>query len=130
MLSKTEIQEFRLLKELQRRKTANSFLDFIKYTKNDYDVQWFHKLICDKIEQFQRKEIKKIMIFVPPQHGKSEISTRRFPAWTLGKNPNQKIGVVSYNQTIGSKFGKDIQRIMSEKEYKYLFPDIDLNIEW
>lgn len=128
MLSKIELQEYRLLKEINRRKTAESFTDFIQYTKKDYELEWFHKKICDKIEAFERKEIKRLMIFVPPQHGKSEISTRRYPAWTLGQNPNQKIGVVSYNATIGSKFGKDIQRIMSEQEYKYLFPKVDLNI--
>ena len=69
------------------------------------------------------------MIFVPPQHGKSEISTRRYPAWSLGQNPDQKIGIVSYNQTIGSKFGKDIQRIMTDEKYNYLFPNLNLNID-
>ncbi len=129
MLSKTELNEYRILKELQRRNTTKSFSDFITYTKKDYELEWFHKEICNKIEAFERKEIKKLMIFVPPQHGKSEISTRRYPAWTLGNNPNQKIGVVSYNATIGSKFGKDIQRIMSESEYKYLFHNVDIIID-
>ncbi len=129
MLSKIEIDEYRILKEFERRSTSKSFSKFISYTKKDYEFIWFHKLICEKIEAFERKEIKKLMIFVPPQHGKSEISTRRYPAWSLGQNPNQKIGIVSYNQTIGSKFGKDIQRIMSEDEYKYLYPDIKLNID-
>ena len=129
MLSKIELEEYRLLKELQRRKNRDSFSNFILWTKRDYELEWFHKSICQKIERFEKKEIKKLMIFVPPQHGKSEISTRRYPAWTLGHDPNQKIGVVSYNATIGSKFGKDIQRIMSEDTYKFLFPEIDLNID-
>ena len=123
------IQEYKILRELYRRKIKNDFKSFIKYTKNDYSLQWFHKQICEKIQCFENKEIKKLMIFMPPQHGKSEISTRRYPAWTLGNNPNQKIGVVSYNATIGAKFGKDIQRIMTDKNYRYLFPEINLNIE-
>jgi len=129
MLSKTELDEYRILKEFERRIIAKSFSKFISYTKSDYEFIWFHKLICEKIEAFERKEIKKLMIFVPPQHGKSELSTRRYPAWSLGQNTNQKIGIVSYNQTIGSKFGKDIQRIMTEAEYNYLYPDVDLNID-
>ena len=129
MLSKIELDEFRILNEILRRKNRDVFSKFIQYTKKDYELMWFHNAICEKIEAFERKEIKKLMIFVPPQHGKSEISTRRYPAWTLGKNPDQKIGVVSYNATIGSKFGKDIQRIMTEKEYTYLFPDVKLNLD-
>lgn len=129
MPSKIDIDEYKILKEILRRKTRDTFSKFIQFTKKDYNLKWFHQEICNKITAFENKEIKKLMIFVPPQHGKSEISTRRYPAWTLGKNPNQKIGVVSYNATIGSKFGKDIQRIMSEDEYKYLFPEIHLNLD-
>ena len=129
MLTKIELEEYRILKELQRRQLTKSFSDFICYTKKDYELEWFHKKICDDIMKFERGEIKRLMIFVPPQHGKSEISTRRYPAWTLGNNPNQKIGSVSYNQTIGSKFGKDIQRIMTEQEYNFIFPKVNLNID-
>lgn len=126
MLTKIEYEELKILEEVNRRKTKESLLEFIKFTKPNYQTEWFHQNICSKIEAFERKEIKKLMIFVPPQHGKSEISTRRYPAWSLGHNPDQKIGVISYNQTIGSKFGKDIQRIMQEEEYTYLFPDVIL----
>ena len=92
MLTKIEYEELKILEEIKRRKIKESLLEFIKFTKPNYQTEWFHQNICSKIEAFERKEIKKLMIFVPPQHGKSEISTRRYPAWSLGHNPDQKIG--------------------------------------
>jgi len=127
VITRYELEELRLLEELERRSAIDSFIDFTTYTKSDYSVQWFHKSVCEHIEAFENKEIKKLMIFVPPQHGKSELSTRRYPAWTLGRNPNQKLGVISYNQTVASKFGKDIQRIMEDRTYKNIFPDLKLS---
>lgn len=67
------------------------------------------------------------MIFVPPQHGKSELSTRRFPAYALGLNPNKKIAICSYSATIASNFNRDIQRIIDDNIYPKIFPGTSLN---
>jgi len=67
------------------------------------------------------------MIFVPPQHGKSELATRRFPAYQLGANPNCKIAICSYSSTIASTFNRDIQRIIDDKPYSEVFPLTTLN---
>jgi len=67
------------------------------------------------------------MIFVPPQHGKSELSTRRFPAYILGLNPNLKIAICSYSATIASNFNRDIQRIIDDPIYYQIFPETSLN---
>ena len=90
-------------------------------------MQWFHKLICDKLQDFNDGRIKKLMIFMPPQHGKSELSTRQFPAYLLGKNPNRKIVVASYNATLASRFNRDIQRVVDTELYHSVFPKTLLN---
>lgn len=109
--------------ELARR----NFSDFITYTKPDYHFNWHHYAICDKLSQFAQSKIKKLMIFVPPQHGKSELSTRRFPAYILGLNPNLKIAICSYSATIASNFNRDIQRIIDDPIYYQIFPNTSLN---
>jgi hypothetical protein len=86
-------------------------------------MQWFHKVICDHLDKVLNGEIKKLMIFVPPQHGKSELSTRSFPTYALGKKPNLKIALASYNATLAEQFSAEIQRRITSDEYKILFPD-------
>jgi phage terminase large subunit-like protein len=109
--------------ELSRRK----FRDFVLYVKKDYSMQWFHELLCDKLEAFYRGEIRKLMVTMPPQHGKSELTTRLFPSYMLGKNPNYKMVVASYSSTMATSFNRDIQRYIDSDEYHEIFPDTVLN---
>lgn len=67
------------------------------------------------------------MLFVPPQHGKSELATRRFPAYELGLRPTTKIAICSYSDTLSTSFNRDIQRIIDDERYHQVFPDTFLN---
>lgn len=110
-------------RELARR----SLLDFTQYTFPQYDINWHHKAYAGKLDQFIRGEIQNLMVFMPPQHGKSEMSSRRLPAYILGLNPKLRIGIVSYNQTVASRFNRDVQRIINSEEYQSLFQATRLN---
>lgn len=114
------------LKEIEQELSRRNLVDFIKYTYPQYQFSWFHTAYTNKINDFAHGKIKKLMVFVPPQHGKSEISTRRLPAFMLGVNPDINIAVVSYNDTKAKKFNREIKRIMNEQSYKDIFPHIEL----
>ena len=118
-----------LFEKLHIIRSRKSLDKFITYTKLDYDIQWFHKLICDKLDALLDGSLgkNKLMIFVPPQHGKSEISSRRFPAYALGKDPSLKIAICSYSQDLASGFNRNIQQIIDDKAFQDLFPDTKLN---
>lgn len=67
------------------------------------------------------------MVFMPPQHGKSELTTRRLPPFILGKDKHKRIAVVSYAATPASLFNRDMQRIIDEEKYNEVFPNTYLN---
>ena len=64
---------------------------------------------------------------MPPQHGKSELVSRRLPAYLLGVDPNRRIVGCSYSSTLASSFNRDVQRIIDDGKYAELFPDTFLN---
>jgi hypothetical protein len=66
------------------------------------------------------------MVFMPPQHGKSELVSRRFPAFYLGKFPKTKIILASYSDDLVSTFNRDCQRIIDDESYKDVFPGTNL----
>ena len=109
--------------ELARR----DILSFTRLTKPDYRENWHHVSYAEKLNAFMRGEIKNLMIFMPPQHGKSELSSRRLPAKLLGDNPDLKIAIVAYNHTIASKFNRDVQRIINDPVYADIYPETRLN---
>lgn len=122
-----QIKALEIYEQAAIRKAKSDFAAFVLYTKLDYDMQWFHKVICNKLTEFEQGKIKKLMLLAPPQHGKSELSTRRFPAYLLGKNPNRKIVIGSYNSTLATNFNRDVQRIIDDELYHKIFPNTILN---
>lgn len=69
------------------------------------------------------------MVFMPPQHGKSELVSRQLPAYILGKHPKAKVVVASYSSDLSSSFNRDTQRIIESQEYKDVFPKTGLNVK-
>jgi predicted phage terminase large subunit-like protein len=106
---------------LARRKARLSLLEFSKYTNPAYVAAQHHELIVDKLEAVERGEIKRLMITMPPRHGKSELASRRFPAWYLGRNPDKQIIAASYNSDLANDFGREVRNIVHSPEFMALF---------
>lgn len=104
-----------------------SFRSFVLLTKPDYKFNRHHEYLCQILENFVKKEIKKLMIFMPPQHGKSELVSRRLPAYLLGKNPDLKIASASYSYALARRFNRDVQRILTSEIYKKIFENTRIN---
>jgi len=110
---------------LKRRAARKSLINFTEYTNPDYQPAGHHHLIAEKLEAVERGEIDRLMIFMPPRHGKSELASRRFPSWYLGRNPKRQIIAASYNSDLASDFGREVRDIVKSPEYHRLF-DVSL----
>ena len=86
-----------MLSESLTRKARTDLLSFTVATMPNFDPAEFHRRYYARLTDFARGDIDRLMVFVPPQHGKSEGSTRRLPAFVLGQNPDMKIAIVSYS---------------------------------
>ena len=63
--------------------------------------------------------------FVPTHN--SEIVSRKFPAWALGRNPNTRLVGCSYSADLAQQFSRSIQRTIDDDCYKEVFPETQLN---
>ena len=99
-----------------------NLLSFTRHTLPSFAPAPFHIAYYEVLTRFAMGEIKKLMITMPPQHGKSEGATRRLPAFVLGQDPDKRIAIVSYNAIKARKFNRELQRIMDDDRYYKLFP--------
>ena len=99
-----------------------NLLSFTRHTLPSFAPASFHFAYYEVLTRFAMGEIKKLMITMPPQHGKSEGATRRLPAFVLGQDPDKRIAIVSYNAIKARKFNRELQRIMDDDRYYELFP--------
>lgn len=123
-------EKIRLIKtmtELLNRKSRSDLLRFTCATMPTFRPADFHRRYYHVLTKFAHEEIRKLMVFMPPQHGKSEGSTRRLPSFILGDNPDKKVAIISYNAPKARKFNREIQRIIDSEEYHSIFPDTNLN---
>ena len=100
----------------------SNLLSFTRHTLPAFAPAPFHFAYYEVLTRFAMGEIKKLMITMPPQHGKSEGATRRLPAFVLGQDPDKRIAIVSYNAIKARKFNRELQRIMDDDRYYELFP--------
>jgi predicted phage terminase large subunit-like protein len=88
----------------------------------EFELSWYHELICQFLKDTLTGSKKKIIITMPPRSGKSQIISRLFPAFLFGIDPNHKIIGASYSQDLAASFNRDINSIMESVEYRKIFP--------
>jgi len=126
-LSKLSPHELTILaREVNKEVARKSLIEFTLYTKPNYLAGWFNHLLAETLDRFLEDVVQKksprVMIFAPPRHGKSELTSRRFPAYTLGRYPEMSFIGTSWGSDMASSINRDIQRIICSDEYKDLFP--------
>ena len=117
-----------LERELHNRELARrGYLNFLTYTYPTFNVGWFHRDLADIMDAFveavERKLAPRLMLWLPPGHGKSEMVSRRLPAFAFGKHPEWEWVTATYNQDFASDFGRDVRRIFEDPSYATLFPN-------
>lgn len=107
-LSPEEIETLKLNSLVEKIESGIYMPDYIDWLRKrvpDIRTDWKHvQYICDHLHKVVSGDIKRLMIFAPPQHGKSHLVTTTFPIYVLNKNPKSRIVIGAYNQTLANKF--------------------------
>lgn len=85
------------------------------------------ELIISKLEAIERGEIKRLMISVPPRHGKSFITSSIFPAWVLGRHPDYDVIFATYGQELSDDFGRRVRNFIADPVHQAIFPNCRLS---
>lgn len=112
---------------LRRRRAREHLIDFTTYTKPGFQVGEHHQEIAQALESVERGECDRLMVFAPPRHTKSELASRRFPAWYLGRNPDKQLICATYSGDFALDFGREVRGIVSSEEFAALFPNVGLH---
>ena len=100
-----------------------NFTNFATQIYPFLEIQPFHSVYYRVLDAFARGDIRRLIITMPPQHGKSVGATTLLPAYMLGLKPDTRIAIASYSGSLASRFNRRVQRILESREYSELFPD-------
>lgn len=85
-----------------------------------------HRLIARHLEAVERGEIKRLMITMPPRHGKSMLASEFFPAWYMGRNPDHYVVTATYAQELADDFGRKVKNQIEDASFRAIFPGVGL----
>lgn len=100
---------------------AASLIDYVAATTPGYEAAWHHREIAHRLEQVSRGEVTRLMITVPPRHGKSAVASARFPCWYLARHPSESIIAASYGASLAGQFGRMTRNTMLSAEHRRIF---------
>lgn len=119
-----------LLRESQRRLMARearaSLIEFTEQTYSRYRTAIHHRIVAEQLERVERREIDRLMLLLPPRHGKTELASRRYPPWNLGRNPHRQVIAASATESFATDVGREVRNIVKTEEFAGIFPNVHL----
>jgi len=83
---------------------------------------WHIKLICEKLEKVHNREIKRLIINVPPRSLKTEIVSKAYPVWSMWKIPSKKFMWISYSASLSTDNSGGARDMYQSETYRCMFP--------
>lgn len=111
----------------------NRLLNFCQLINPKYESVFFHEIIAQKLEEtlekLQKKEKVRLILTIPPRHGKSQLASIYFPAWALGKEQQYKIILSTYGAELAEKMGLSTRDVIASDGYQAIFPNVQLRAD-
>jgi predicted phage terminase large subunit-like protein len=113
------------------RIAQTSLIDFTEHTYPTYKTEEFHRHLAQTIQKVVipradgTREIRKLMIFAPPQHGKSELVSIRTPPFWMAHNPELPVALISYAAAKAYDNSRRARSVLESETYRDIFPYIN-----
>lgn len=123
LLTNEEARRFIQLERKEKVARARTdILAFTELTHPHYKTNWHHRALAEKLNEFVLGDLNRLIVTMPPRYGKSELCSRRLPAFIFGVDPDAPIISTSYSATLASSMNRDVQRIIDDPTYQQIFP--------
>lgn len=111
---------------MRRVLARESLIAYIRTVAPWFRVEEIHCVIAAHFEAIALMEIDRLMVFMPPRAGKSQMSSVFFTSWYAGKFPSDKILQVGHSTELSRGFSLDVRELMTQPDYEWIFPGVHL----
>ena len=91
--------------------TRESFRGFCATLYPQFKFAKFQEELIETLDKLERGDLgtTRLLITMPPRHGKSFFATVLFPVYYLACKPNRNVLSTSYNQDLAKTFGRQVR---------------------
>ena len=79
-----------------------------------YQIPKHINLLNEKLQEIAFGDTKRLMVFLPPRHGKSMLVSHYFPAWYLGMFPDKRVILTAYEADFAATWGRRARDVLNE----------------
>jgi predicted phage terminase large subunit-like protein len=132
------VRQLAAAKRMMRAKKAREdLITFAKLTqphpddpddieRSTYRDAKHHRAVAAALEMVEKGLFPRLIITLPPRHGKSELVSRRFIAWLLGRDPYRQVIFATYSDTFATDFGREVRHIIRSNVFGQIFPGVGI----
>ena len=87
------------------------------------------RLMADKLMEMYLGSCPRLMIFMPPRSGKSQMTSIYAPAWFLGHVPSWQMIGASHSSNLIEDFSREVRNLVNSDIYQAIFPGVSLRAD-
>lgn len=106
----------------RRQEARSSLIKFTQFTFPRYDLNWHHEVLAERLERWIDTPGDRLIVVMPSRMGKTELVSRRLPAYLFGKYPDVEFMAASHSEELAATNNRDVQQIIDSPDYISLFP--------
>jgi predicted phage terminase large subunit-like protein len=91
-----------------------------------FKPNWHFEAVTHKLSEVASGEVRRLIITLPPRNLKSLCASVALPAWFLGRNPSERVVVVSYSDVLARTHANDFRLVVNHPIYQGAFPAMRL----
>jgi predicted phage terminase large subunit-like protein len=91
-----------------------------------FKPNWHFEAVTHKLSEVASGEVRRLIITLPPRNLKSLCASVALPAWFLGRNPSERVVVVSYSDVLARTHANDFRLLVNHPIYQAAFPAMRL----
>src|SRR6266576_85922 len=91
-----------------------------------FKPNWHFEAVTHILSEVASGEVRRLIITLPPRNLKSLCASVALPAWFLGRNPSERVVVVSYSDVLARTHANDFRLLVNHPIYQASFPAMRL----
>ena len=108
------------------RRRQESLIEFAKAVYPRFETAPHLEILAETLEDVERGKIDRLIVTMPPRHGKTWLASHLFPAWFLGRHPDKYVIAATYAQDLADDIGRAVRNIVADPDYQDVFPGVGL----
>lgn len=102
----------------------HDLISYCHFMQPDFMSPPHLRMLAAKLEAVERGEIKRLIVNIPPRHGKSQLISKHFPAWYFGRHPDHQVLNATHTEELATDFGREVRDFIEDESYQRVFPGV------